>query len=216
MGCGSSNAGAYGGVGAAPVHKLRVLLLGPPAAGKSTIFKQLRIGFANSFSTSERMGVRDIVIKNMVDATYEILSQADARHDHLGDFTAADIDQLGDLRVTWSTEVARNVLERLMARGFQHVVAAFGNTKFPAQNEHTKHFLDAHSRILAEQFCPSDEDVVRARRVTIEPQTVDFDYVVQRSNGSSVTYNFEIIDVGGQYHDRRFWSEHYAVSDRIS
>jgi len=59
-----------------------------------------------------------------------------------------------------------------------------------------KYFLDDIERVLAEEFSPNDQDVLRSR---------------QKTNGiNEITFNiqtipFKIIDVGGQRSERRKW-----------
>ena len=56
---------------------MKILLLGGPESGKSTLFKQMRILHMNGFSDLDMINYRYLVYSNIVQAVYQILEGAE-------------------------------------------------------------------------------------------------------------------------------------------
>jgi len=66
-----------------------------------------------------------------------------------------------------------------------------------------KYLLDNLDRILDENFIPNDQDILRSRQKTCG--IIEIPFKIQ-------TYNFKIIDIGGQRSERRKW---ISIFDRV-
>lgn len=56
---------------------MKILLLGGPESGKSTLFKQMRILHMNGFSDLDMVNYRYLVYSNVVQAVYQLLQGAE-------------------------------------------------------------------------------------------------------------------------------------------
>uniref|UniRef100_A0A914DP04 Uncharacterized protein n=1 Tax=Acrobeloides nanus TaxID=290746 RepID=A0A914DP04_9BILA len=60
----------------AELKVIKILLLGGPESGKSTIFKQMRILHMNGFSDAERTNYKYLIYSNVFQAVHQIIMGA--------------------------------------------------------------------------------------------------------------------------------------------
>ena len=176
--------------------KVKLLLLGAGESGKSTIFKQMKILHGEGFDEQARVGLTDVVYRNVILGT-RILCQHAALWDiDLGpgmqeaaaDFLANvgggdDVDAAvgAAVKALWANEGIQRVYDRRSEFQLFDSYSVFAND------------LD---RIMAEDYVPSVQDVLRSRLRTTG--IVEEKYVIRDST-------FMIYDVGGQRSERRKW-----------
>ena len=106
-----------------------------------------------------------------------------------------DADQLpkllAEVNAHWKTDDVRKALQR--------VQSSHDNVSFLRSNEWIQHWIDASDRVLAPDFVPTDEDMLKLRRSTSGAQVLRFTMRGQP---------FELIDLGGQTHEMKSWAYH--------
>lgn len=186
----------------------KLLLLGTGESGKSTILKQMKI-IANAekniegLSDEEKKSQIDIIRNNVLDSVEAILDAATTFTLHYADKEGKEAQErcranlLGardytvqvaeDVAVLWDHPITKEVVAR--KHEFQFLDSA-------------PYFLSKAEKLVGEDYLPSDDDVLRARSMTTG--IVTFPFEVKNKNGKG-SFEFELIDVGGQRTERRKW-----------
>eukprot|EP00301_Raphidiophrys_heterophryoidea_P000149 c10076_g1_i1.p1 GENE.c10076_g1_i1~~c10076_g1_i1.p1 ORF type:complete len:349 (-),score=85.70 c10076_g1_i1:581-1627(-) len=174
----------------------RLLLLGAGQAGKSTIFKQVKIIYADGFDEAALLSYKITIHANIIESIKTLLSQAEKRNlslDPQNMTLAADVLSLSlDQPVTkeigevitklWTTDSA--IAKVFAVRStFQLVDSA-------------EYMLNNVPRMSEPRYLPTEEDVVRVRVRT--SGIVEFRFIANK-------VDFLIMDVGGQRGERRKW-----------
>jgi len=188
----------------------KLLLLGTGESGKSTILKQMKIIVnANKniegLTDDEKKAQISIIRNNVLDSIEVLLEAADkfactyedkeamaARARVLGALQADGSHRdysaqlAADVTLLWKHATTQEILKR--KDEFQFLDSA-------------PYFLNKAEKLVGEDYLPSDDDVLRARSMTTG--IVTFPFEVNNKNGG--TFQFELIDVGGQRTERRKW-----------
>jgi len=186
----------------------KLLLLGTGESGKSTILKQMKI-IANAdknidgLSDEEKKSQITIIRNNVLDSIEAILDAANT-------FTYTYADKEGKEaqdRCRENLQGARDYTEQVVKD--VALLWAHPTTKKVVERKHEFQFLDSApyflskaEKLVGDDYLPSDDDVLRARSMTTG--IVTFPFEVRNKNGKG-TFEFELIDVGGQRTERRKW-----------
>lgn len=176
--------------------RMKVLLLGAGESGKSTVVKQIKIIWNVKESEHEILRYILALRKNILEAI-QILLQAC--------ITLNQPVENGELQ-----PVAKEILDMDDSAKFTPALAAKVNKLwhdagvqkvFARRDEFwnmdaTAYYLDEVHRIAADDFEPTEEDVIMARVRTTG---------IVVSEVSERPYTFQIVDVGGQRSERRKW-----------
>jgi len=174
----------------------RLLLLGAGQAGKSTIFKQVKIIYADGFDEAALMSYKITIHANIIESIKTLLSQAEKRNLALdpkfvgfaAEVLSLSLDQpvtkeLGEIITKlWTSEPAIAQVFKVRS-SFQLVDSA-------------EYMLNHVGRMSEPRYIPTEEDVVRVRVRT--SGIVEFRFVANK-------VDFLIMDVGGQRGERRKW-----------
>jgi len=177
-----------------------LIMLGTGESGKSTLFKQLKIVNDLKFTEEENTLLKETIRKNLVMAYHFVLKD-------LKDFPAGEAAKTIYDYVITSSERLRQGLEGLPVDTPQiAAVRELCNTSafkeaFEARPDlwrydGASYFLRNAERIVKDDFIPSKEDVLRARKKTTAVSEVSF---------SSQGILFNVCDIGGQRSERRKW-----------
>jgi len=180
---------------------VKLLLLGAGDAGKSTVFKQLRILYGHGFSPAERGAFAPIVRSNALSSIRLLVhnAQAQALQSALSaparDAAAyVQSPPLGPDGLVFDAQLAGHVSTLWADPVIQRVHAARAN-RFQLLDS-AAYFLSKASELGSEAYVPSVEDVLKSRLrttgVTEEQYTID-------------GVPFCVVDVGGQRNERRKW-----------
>lgn len=180
-------------------EEVKLLLLGPGESGKSTIFKQMKIiSMAGGFTREELMTYKFVIYGNCI-TQMKVIVHAAAK---LGvsmstEENAERADRLAKLPAggdSFTSEVAEDISALWADRGIQAVYER--RDKDYQLNDSASYFFEHISRFSDPQYCPTEQDVLRARiRSTgIEEAEFQFDDLA-----------FRMVDVGGQRSERRKW-----------
>ena len=181
--------------------EIKLLLLGAGEAGKSTIFKQIKIIHDDhSFPRDELMKWRDHIYAGMLSSVKAIIERAtDFGHELAPENQehATFIQTLKNPQAVGGTSMPPDVFPRIAAIWQDNAILS------TLQHRHefflpdsTHYFVEALDRIGRSDYCPTKEDVLRCRVKTTG--ITEFTFSVD-------DFRFKVIDVGGQRNERRRW-----------
>merc|ERR1712137_1387148 len=151
-------------------HEVKLLLLGAGESGKSTITKQMKIIHLKGFTDEERLSYKDIIHSNVIMAMRAIINATEK----LGVNNIAPENK--DLAEIFTTN------EILFEQKVTPEIADY--------------FISSIDRIVADDYCPTPQDLLRARARTTGITEICFDW-------SGV--HWRMVDVGGQRNERKKW-----------
>ncbi len=180
---------------------IKLLLLGSGEAGKSTIFKQIKIIHDDrSFPPDELMKWRDHISAGILSSAKAIIEKATEFGHELtpeNQEHAAIVQSLKNPQAMGGEPLPLDMFPRISAIWKDNAVIS------TLQRRHefflpdsTHYFVDALDRIGRENYCPTKEDVLRCRVKTTG--ITEFKFSID-------DYCFKVIDVGGQRNERRRW-----------
>ncbi|KAI5478198.1 G protein alpha subunit [Pseudohyphozyma bogoriensis] len=191
-------------------REVKMLLLGPGSAGKSTILKQMKVIHLKGFTKSELEDYRQQIYRNVVEgvrtvvgvALDELDSQAgyaggaddieelEAFHTHLlrtppeiNSGQAYPSSELTPILNAWNDPR----VQRVVLRGREEEVG-----------ENLTYYLNSANiqRLFAPNYVPTDIDVLRCRQKTTG---------ITETNFKSSDLTYRLFDVGGQRSERKKW-----------
>ncbi|KAJ5066123.1 guanine nucleotide-binding protein g(o) subunit alpha [Anaeramoeba ignava] len=175
-------------------NEIRILLLGAGESGKSTLFKQMKLIQDGTFSEKDIENARKNVYRNCVEQMKIVCFWADRFGIPVENSSLAEQIKQMNSRTKWSTEIGQWIQALWKDPGIQKT---FENKQ--CQNlliDSAKYFFDNIERISSQNYVPNNQDILRARKVTVAAEETKFNI-----NG----FRFSMIDVGGQRNERRKW-----------
>ncbi|XP_050727527.1 guanine nucleotide-binding protein G(q) subunit alpha isoform X5 [Eriocheir sinensis] len=179
-------------------RELKLLLLGTGESGKSTFIKQMRIIHGAGYSDEDKRGFIKLVFQNIFMAMQSMIRAMDLLQISYGD--SANIEHADLVRsvdyesVTTFEEPYVTAMKSLWQdTGIQH---CYDRRREYQLTDSAKYYLDDLERIIASDFLPTEQDILRARVPTtgIIEYPFDLDSII-----------FRMVDVGGQRSERRKW-----------
>eukprot|EP00007_Cunea_sp_BSH-02190019_P002334 CAMPEP_0174232278 /NCGR_PEP_ID=MMETSP0417-20130205/2605_1 /TAXON_ID=242541 /ORGANISM="Mayorella sp, Strain BSH-02190019" /LENGTH=336 /DNA_ID=CAMNT_0015310297 /DNA_START=75 /DNA_END=1082 /DNA_ORIENTATION=+ len=176
-------------------NEVKLLLLGAGESGKSTIAKQMKIIHLNGFTDQERETYASIIFQNCI-GSMSALVQAAAELDieisaenkaaaqrivNLGDAEPMTPEIANDIKALWADEGIKETFDR--SAEFQ-------------LNDSAAYYFENVERIAAEDYTPSELDLLRSRAKTTGIIETDF---------KVGDVQFRMVDVGGQRSERKKW-----------
>jgi len=178
--------------------EVKLLLLGAGESGKSTIAKQMKIIHLHGFTQEECVQYKAIIYTNIVvsmkalaNAAFEMkiplaeknqgaatkIRESDANYfsGNLTKETAAEIKAL------WQDEGIKKAYSR--QNEFQ-------------LNDSAAYYFDSLDRLMADNYVPTEQDVLRSRAKTTG--IIETEFMIE-------TTKFKMVDVGGQRSERKKW-----------
>lgn len=181
---------------------LKILLLGGPGSGKSTIFKQMKILHMNGFSDADYVNFRYLVHSNVVQAVTQLLKAAE-QFNYTPDDNEKLMQALEFFRV-YKEQVRPSEIE--LSYELSRAISLIYNSQFIQSTllrkdevellDSAQYFLDDLERISVSDYRANEMDVIRARVPTSGINEIEFSYkhVILR-----------MVDVGGQRSEQRKW-----------
>nr|AAG32089.1 heterotrimeric G protein alpha subunit [Caenorhabditis elegans] len=180
---------------------IKILILGGPLSGKSTIFKQMQIIHVDGFKTDQELiqyrglidnNIRDIYLQLIagsrvvgipLDPIEHITYEIDEIYAPMSDaFSVRTISELLEpLTEFWNSKQIQEIYKR--------------RCEFELLDS-TKYYLENLTRIADPTYLPNQEDIVHSRKATMSINSIVFEYT-----GVSLL----MIDVGGQRSERKKW-----------
>jgi guanine nucleotide-binding protein G(i) subunit alpha len=180
---------------------IKLLLLGAGEAGKSTIFKQIKIIHDDGcFPPDELMKWRDHIAAGILSSVKAIIEKASEFGHELAPENqehATYVQSLKNPQAIGGEPLPLDAFPRIESIWKDNAVLS------TLQRRHefflpdsTFYFVEALQRIGCGGYCPTKEDVLRCRVKT--SGMTEFSFSID-------DYRFKVIDVGGQRNERRRW-----------
>ncbi|KDE04661.1 hypothetical protein MVLG_04885 [Microbotryum lychnidis-dioicae p1A1 Lamole] len=181
--------------------EIKLLLLGAGESGKSTVVKQMRLIYRETFTPSERSAFREVVYTNTIQSMEAVLHGFQQLSFDLPlelQESSSVILQLDQDDVHWQDgdlypSVARAIETLWSHPAVQRVVALGPEYQL---NDSAPYFFDAIGRIGRRGYVPSDQDILRTR--VRSTGIVEERFTVRG-------YQLRVLDVGGQRSERKKW-----------
>lgn len=180
--------------------EVKMLLLGAGESGKSTILKQMKLIHEGGYSAQEKQAFASIIYSNVAQAvkmTLDAMAELEIRlADPANEENALLAQAIPDQPAASDfAEPVASALKALWAdAGFQECFARAGRDYYMIDSG--RYYLEQLDRILAPDYCPDDQDVLRCRVKTTGITETIF-------NIGDLTYR--MYDVGGQRSERKKW-----------
>mmetsp|Transcript_64250 Transcript_64250/g.171368 ORF Transcript_64250/g.171368 Transcript_64250/m.171368 type:complete len:420 (-) Transcript_64250:129-1388(-) len=203
--------------------QVKVLLLGAGETGKSTILKQLALQYGKREHIDLTL-FKSWLIRNATISIQQLLSAAEHFEIQCDEELSTLVSALEPDAAKMSTEEATAVYELWSSEPIQRALDA--NRKQPTQwvLDQTPYYLNNLQTFVADDFVPTDEDVLKARTLTMGIKTVEFSdkvdpaylmsympleqatsLITQQEDRVFAELKWMLIDVGGQRNERRKW-----------
>jgi len=174
--------------------EIKLLLLGAGDSGKSTVFKQMKIIHLEGFTIEERKSFKLAVIGNLINSMQCLISAT---------------QRLSLLLEESNQRAAENILHLSglndLTMDIRHdIVKIAGDKSLKKTMRQTDiylpdaapHFIKHAERVMADDFIPTVDDILRTRVKTMGIAEIQF-----KIEGTV----FKLVDVGGQRSERRKW-----------
>jgi len=177
-------------------REVKLLLLGAGESGKSTIAKQMKILFKESFSEEERNSYKSIIYNNCVSSMRTIAKAANT----LGINIAAQ-DALAKV-MEGNEDYFSGPIDPPLAQAIKTLWADAGiKSAFEQSSKYqlidsAAYYFDQIDRISASNYSPNEQDVLRSRAKTTG--IIEIEFTVEKTK-------FRMVDVGGQRSERKKW-----------
>ncbi|KAL3081922.1 hypothetical protein niasHT_037100 [Heterodera trifolii] len=179
---------------------IKILLLGGPESGKSTIFKQMRILHMNGFSELSVVNYRYLVYSNLIQGVHQMIEGAEELQIKVDEEVQDNVNALKTyFKNTHPSEIELNIelsihIRRIFKSDFirqvlqrQHEIVLLDSALY---------FLDNLDRIADSAYVPNYQDILRTRMPTTGICEIEFKY----KNAM-----LRMVDVGGQRSEQRKW-----------
>ncbi|KAM4672921.1 GNA13 protein, partial [Probosciger aterrimus] len=187
---------------------VKILLLGAGESGKSTFLKQMRIIHGQDWDRAAREEFRATIYSNVIKGVRVLVDAREKLHIPWGDpanqsngdtMMAFDTRSVSVVQGMVETAVFLQYLPAIRAlwadSGIQH---AYDRRREFQLGESVKYFLDNLDKLGEQDYLPSQQDILLARKPTKGIHEYDFEIK---------NVPFKMVDVGGQRSERKRWFE---------
>ncbi|GMI05931.1 hypothetical protein TrLO_g5623 [Triparma laevis f. longispina] len=206
------------------VQRSRVLLLGAGGAGKSTLFKQVKlITSLSGFDQGLRNDSIVPIYQNMIDACQKLVKICLKNELELPPDVMSAADRIRSLNIqspqdTESVQALKVAANTIWNNG--EIKKAFKlsiieTSSKDAMNANDDYFLGQIDTVCDPAYSPSDNDLLMMRRSTSGAHSLDFAFdPIQFKMPGKLSY-WTLTDVGGQIHERATWYEEFNDLDGL-
>lgn len=188
---------------------VKLLLLGAGESGKSTLVKQMKIIHGSTYNQTELMSYKPTICDNLVHSMRAVLEAMGALQINLGSqdnrkhvkavLSYIEVGATGGL----TPDLAEAIKALWSDSGVQE---CFRRSNEYQLNDSASYFFSEIERISMPNYCPTEQDVLRARVRTTGIIETSFTY-------KDLVYR--MFDVGGQRSERRKWISCFQECDAV-
>ena len=174
-----------------------LLLCGAGESGKTTFTRQLKLKFLKGFTEAERVEFLRTIRGNIIDSMIELIRYAQSHDIQFNDDESNQyIEEIVDLD-PFDTPFDEEIVEKLKHLWADPAIQeAFKHADETSIPDHMTYFFEKIEELIADDYIPSNEDVLKARIRTVGIDAITFDL-----EGAMI----RIFDVGGQKSERSKW-----------
>uniref|UniRef100_A0A915JSI4 Uncharacterized protein n=1 Tax=Romanomermis culicivorax TaxID=13658 RepID=A0A915JSI4_ROMCU len=157
---------------------IKLLLLGGPESGKSTIAKQMKILHLNGFSEYDLLHYRHLIHSNIITAFRQLISaieclKIDATENQK--MMISNFVQISDRSKNCEISQELVFLAKALLPTSCFLEALQRRSEFELLDS-AKYFFDDLDRITELSYVPTSQDILRSRAVTLGIHEVEFNY----------------------------------------
>jgi len=175
--------------------EVKLLLLGAGESGKSTVAKQMKIIHLQGFTKEECMAYKSIIFNNVIGSMKVLLHAANERKIPISQKAIADkfLNDSTYFGGNITPPIAADVSKLWKDEGVQKAYARQSEFQL---NDSARYYFENVERLAAEDYIPTEQDVLRSRAKTTG--IIETEFTVERTS-------FKMVDVGGQRSERKKW-----------
>jgi GTPase SAR1 family protein len=187
-------------------EEYKLLLLGAGESGKSTLFKQMKIIHNNGYSQKDRESYKDIVRSNVLQAGKALVNasvnlnvpvELEANKATAQKLMSLDPDQFVNLGSFYNETLGQEIAALWADPGIQKTFEQRNRFQL---SDSCEFFMNDLKRISADDYVPSEQDILRCRVKTTGIVETEFDLGGKK---------FKLLDVGGQRTERKKWIHYF-------
>ena len=184
-------------------REVKLLLLGAGESGKSTFIKQMRIIHGMGYSDEDKKSFVPIVHQNVFTAMLSIIRAMDSLNIPYADSSNLQKSELlQTIDLTTSIDFTEPYVSAIKDLWKDSGIQECYNRRREYQlTDSAKYYLDDVDRISAEDYLPTEQDILRVRVQT----TGIKEYTFSLDDNEKKPTIFRMVDVGGQRSERRKW-----------
>nr|CAB3250002.1 Gi1 G protein alpha subunit Gi [Phallusia mammillata] len=179
-------------------EQIKLLLLGAGESGKSTVVKQMVIIHKDGYSDEERLKYKPVVHNNVMQSMLSMIRAMKKLEIPFGEEDKEeDAKKIMRVAASMHDEIPGDIgecIKRLWAD--KGVKTVFSRAREYHLIDSTEYYMDEIDDILAANYVPSDQDILRTRVTTTGISETKFSFK---------DINFLMVDVGGQRTERKKW-----------
>jgi len=173
----------------------KLLLLGAGESGKSTLFKQMISIYGKGFPEQERISYVPIIYNNIITSMKTLCKQSatygPVAHQNRQSLELVEVQLKGDEDI--DPMLGQHIANLWADEGIQRTYA--NRAKFQLTDS-SQYFFDKIKEVSAENYLPTQQDVLRSRVRTTG--IVENEFEIDNNK-------FKMFDVGGQRNERKKW-----------
>jgi len=173
----------------------KLLLLGAGESGKSTLFKQMISIYGKGFPENERLSYVPIIYNNIITSMKTLCKQSSTygpvAQQNRQSLELVEVQLKGDEDI--DPVLGQHIANLWADEGIQRTYA--NRAKFQLTDS-SQYFFDKIKEVSAENYLPSQQDVLRSRVRTTG--IVENEFEIDNNK-------FKMFDVGGQRNERKKW-----------
>ncbi|KAG8993957.1 Guanine nucleotide-binding protein alpha-2 subunit [Tulasnella sp. JGI-2019a] len=179
----------------------KILLLGSPESGKSTIMKQVKINYQNGYTSEELSAFRLVIYKNLIDSAKDIVLAMEKigvdfveniNRGYAADILAYQVDPVAFFRLSPGIVIAIESFwkDPIITTVMDH------SSKFYLMDS-APYFFSHVRRIGAGDYIPNQSDVLRARDKTTAG--------ISETRFDLSQFSIHMVEVSSQRFERQKW-----------
>ncbi|XP_038061513.1 guanine nucleotide-binding protein G(s) subunit alpha-like isoform X1 [Patiria miniata] len=186
-------------------NTMKLLLVGAGESGKSTIVKQMKLLHQGGYDNRERQEFIPIIRGNLRDAILTITGNMQTLQPsiHLCDPTLKPcLDYMQDYASLPDFQYTEEFYDKAkMLWEDEGVQECYGRANEYQLIDSAEYFLDRIDEIREEDYVPSNQDILRSRKITTGVLQTSFEVN---------NVHFQMLDVGGQRDERKKWIQCFS------
>jgi len=175
--------------------EVKLLLLGAGESGKSTVAKQMKIIHLQGFSKEECLTYKSIINNNVIGSMKVLLHAASERNIPITNKSISEkfLNDPGYFTGTITSAIANDIKKLWGDEGVQR---AYSRQNEFQLNDSAKYYFESIDRLSADDYIPTEQDVLRSRAKTTG--IIETEFNLEHTH-------FKMVDVGGQRSERKKW-----------
>jgi len=177
-------------------NTVNLLNLGIGGCGKTTFVKQMKIMHDISWDEVEIGNYKKIIKTNFINGTQDLLALVEKTGKTLSPENAEIANEIESLKARNEEKITTELANKLLQIWRDPTIQLLASHKENLIYIHLPYFFDNLDRILAEDYIPSHEDILRCRQRTAG------------ANSTAIWIDklwFQFWDIGGQRPERQKW-----------